>query len=130
MSYKQLTAPESFDFDVFEEGVHESVGQTDVCRNARTCVDANRRRYIDFDGDGTVDYSLNDQDFNVRSLVGNIVFRWEYRPGSTLFLVWQRTQEDEVGRGDFVFGRDLRALIRAPAENAFMVKVNYWFALR
>ena len=128
--YKQLVAPETFDFDVFEEGAHELVGQDDVCRNGRTCVDLSGRRYIDFDGDGAVDYSLNDRDFNVRSLVGNVVFRWEYRPGSTLFLVWQRSQEDESRHGNFDFSRDLSALITAPAENVFMVKVNYWFALR
>jgi hypothetical protein len=129
-SYRQLVAPETFDFDVFEEGPHVLVGQNDVCRNARTCVDTDGRRYFDFDADGTVDYALEDRDFNVRSLVGNVVFRWEYRPGSTIFLVWQRLQEDEVSVGNFDFGRDLSALVRAPAENVFMVKVNYWFALR
>jgi hypothetical protein len=72
-------APETFDFDVFEEGPHELVGQGDVCRNARTCVDADGRRYFDFDADGTVDYSLEDRDFNVRSLVGNVVSRGQRR---------------------------------------------------
>ena len=92
-------------------------------------TDLASERFIDFDADGTGDYSFDDRDFNVRSLVGDIVFRWEYRPGSTLFLVWQRSQEDEVGTGDFDFGRDLNALVTAPAENVFMIKVNYWFGL-
>jgi len=130
LSYRQLVAPETFDFDVFEEGPHDLVGQDDMCRNARTCVDADGRRYFDFDADGTVDYAFEDRDFNVRSLVGNVVFRWEYRPGSTIFLVWQRLQEDESSAGSFDFGRDLSALVRARAENVFMVKVSYWFALR
>jgi hypothetical protein len=129
-SYRQLVAPETFDFDTFEEGPHVLAGQNDVCRNARTCVDTAGRRYFDFDADGTVDYAVEDRDFNVRSLVGNLVFRWEYRPGSTIFLVWQRLQEDEVSLGSFDFGRDLSALARAPAENVFMIKVSYWFALR
>ena len=59
----------------------------------------------------------------------NVVFRWEYRPGSTLFLVWQRLQDDEASIGDFDFGRDVAALFDAPAVNAFMIKLNYWFAL-
>jgi hypothetical protein len=130
LSYRQLVTPERFDFDVFEEGPYELVGQDDMCRNARTCVDADGGRYFDFDADGSVDYALEDRSFNVRSLVGNVVFRWEYRPGSTIFLVWQRLQEDEVSAGNFDFGRDLSALVRAPAENVFMVKVSYWFALR
>ena len=54
----------------------------------RTCVEESGRRHIDFDGDGVSEYSFNDRDFNVRSLIGNIVLRWEYRPGSTVFLVW------------------------------------------
>jgi hypothetical protein len=129
VSYKQLSAPETFDFDVFEEGAHELVGQDNFCRNARTCVDSDDRRYVDLDGDGIVDYDFDDEDFNVRSLIGNVVFRWEYRPGSTVFLVWQRRQAHEASFGDFDFGRDVSALLTAPAENVFMVKVNYWFAL-
>jgi hypothetical protein len=129
VAYKQLVAPETFDFDVFAEGTYEQAGSADVCVGGRTCVDPNGRRHIDFDGDGISEYAFTDRDFNVQSLIGNIVLRWEYRPGSTVFLVWQRSQEDEQGVGDFEFGRDLRSLINAPAQNAFMIKVNYWFAL-
>ena len=130
VGYKQLAASETFDFDVFEEGSYQAVGLFDVCVNGRTCVDLTDTRHIDFDGDGTVDYSFDDQDFNVRSLIGNLVFRWEYRPGSTVFLVWQRRQADRASLGTFDLGRDVDALVTAPAENAFMIKVNYWFALR
>ena len=56
-----------------------------------------------FNGDGTADYSFADRDFNVRSLIGNAVLRWEYRPGSTIFLVWQRQQAASSGVGDFDF---------------------------
>ena len=121
-------APETFDFDVFEEGTHSVVADGNVCSGGRTSVDAEGRQYIDFDGDDQADFDFSDQNFNVRSLVGNVVFRWEYRPGSMLFLVWQRTQEDEIGNGRFDLGRDVSALLRAPAENAFIVKVNYWLA--
>jgi hypothetical protein len=92
-------------------------------------VDADHTRHIDFDGDGIADYSFGDRDFNVRSLRGNAVLRWEYSPGSTLFLVWQRRQVNESLAGDFRFSRDLSALMRAPAENVFMVKLRYWLGL-
>ena len=128
LSYRQLIAPETFDFDVFEEGAHATVDDQDVCVNGRTCVDGEGTRFVDFEGNGQVDYSFPDQDFNVRSMVGNLVFRWEYRPGSTLFLVWQRQHFNEVPDGQFTFGRDLSALINSPSENAFMIKVNYWLA--
>jgi hypothetical protein len=128
LNYRQLAAPASYDFDVFEEGTYGPIGQIAACVGGRTCLDG-EDRLIDFDGNGVADYRFEDRDFNVQSLVGNIVFRWEYRPGSTLFLVWQRAQEQEGRLGNFDFGRDLDALVGAPSENVFMVKVNYWFGL-
>jgi hypothetical protein len=100
-----------------------------VCVGGTICRDAAGDQHVDFDGDGRVDYRFADRDFNVRSLIGNAVLRWEYRPGSTIFLVWQRQQEEEVGLGDFDFGRDLDALWGSPAHNRFIVKVNYWLGL-
>lgn len=111
ITYKQLAAPKSYDFVNL---VPTQVADT---------------MFVDFDGDLTSDYSFSDRDFNVRSLVGNAVLRWEYRPGSTVFLVWQRTQDDEEEVGDFRFSRDAGALFRASAENRFILKVNYWLGL-
>ncbi len=124
--YLQLLAPETFSFDTFADGSFAG----GACAGGRTCVDGEGRRLIDFDGDGQADFSFRDRDFNVRSLIGNAVLRWEYRPGSTLFLVWQRRQEDELrGTGNFRFRRDADALFAAPAENIFMIKLNYWLSL-
>ncbi|UCC25679.1 MAG: carbohydrate binding family 9 domain-containing protein [Gemmatimonadales bacterium] len=68
-----------------------------------------------------------DPDFNLRSLRGNAVLRWEWRPGSTLYLAWQQVRTDYAsGVGDFEFGRDRRALFDAPPDNIFLIKVNYW----
>lgn len=72
---------------------------------------------------------MAEQDFNVRSLIGNAVFRWEYRPGSTMFLVWQRRQRSELVRGDFSARRDFAELWRAPTDNTFLLKFSYWFPL-
>lgn len=65
-------------------------------------------------------------DFNLRSLRGNAVLRWEWRPGSTLFAVWQQSRHDVGQVGDFDFGRDRDALIGTRPDNIFLVKVNYW----
>jgi hypothetical protein len=127
LAYKQLVAPESFAFDVFEESAFAGDAGAPSCGGGRTCVDAYDTRYVDFDGDGAADDAFDDADFNVRSLVGNAVLRWEYGPGSTVFLVWQRQQRDRADVGDFAFGRDAGALFRSPADNVFMVKVNYWW---
>ena len=72
--------------------------------------------------------SVENPDFNVRSLRGNAVFRWEYRPGSTLFLVWQQSREDEAPYGDFNLSRDRAALFSARPDNVFQLKVNYWLS--
>ena len=72
---------------------------------------------------------MDDPDFNLRSLRGNAVLRWELIPGSTLFLVWTQSRSDVTDVGDLNFRRDTGALFRAPAENIFLVKFNYWLGL-
>ena len=133
MAYKQLEGARTYDFDVFEEGTFSTVGDDVTCGGGQMCVevgeDGDRRQHVDFDEDGVADYSFSDRDFNVRSLIGNAVLRWEYKPGSTIFFVWQRRQVGSAGFGDFDFERDLDALLAAPAENRFMVKVNYWLGM-
>ena len=57
---------------------------------------------------------------------GNAVLRWEYRPGSTVFVVWQQERSDFEGRGDFSAGRDIGAIFRTVPTNVFLVKATYW----
>lgn len=127
LSYKQLAASQSFDFDEFTPGTGTVVGSDVLC--SATVCEVDGVQHVDFDEDGVADYSFDDRDFNVRSLIGNAVLRWEYRAGSTIFFVWQRSQAGSVGVGDFDFGRDIDALFGAPAVNRFIVKVNYWLGL-
>lgn len=127
--YRQLERPGTYAFVDFPEGEHGTVGGTAACAGGQTCVDGVGRRYLDFDGDGLADHSLTDPDFVVRSLRGNAVLRWEYRPGSTLFLVWQQQRASEGEGGRLDMGRDLGALAGGPADNVLIVKVNYWFGL-
>ena len=68
-------------------------------------------------------------DFNFRSLLGNAVLRWEYRPGSTLFVVWNQTRDDFDQTGRFDFATERRALFRRHPDNTFLVKMNYWLTL-
>ncbi|UCC48151.1 MAG: carbohydrate binding family 9 domain-containing protein [Gemmatimonadota bacterium] len=128
LTYKQLEESESFDFEVFEEGIAALDGDEITCVAGRTCV-FDDERYFDFDGDGSVDDSFSDEDFNVRSLRLSAVLRWEYFPGSTLFLVWQHNRRERADIGSFELDRDLDALWAADSENAFILKVNYWLGL-
>ena len=91
---------------------------------------------VDPDGTGSGIFQVSALDFNFRSLLGNAVLRWEWRPGSTLFLVWQQTRSQQLVRtgggrpeddvGEFRLGRDARALFGLKPDNVFMLKVTCW----
>jgi hypothetical protein len=80
-----------------------------------------------FDFYGVADPPGN-PDFNFKSLKVNAVFRWEWRLGSTLYVVWTDQREDSRYPGEFRFGRDARALFRARADDVFLVKLSYWIS--
>jgi hypothetical protein len=79
--------------------------------------------------------TVGNPDFNFKQLRSNAVLRWEYRPGSTLFLVWSQGREDFNRDGSFRMGRDFRRLLGADDElpvrgtNVLLLKVNYWLNL-
>ena len=73
-------------------------------------------------------------DFHMRSLRGNTVLRWEFRPGSTLFLVWSQSREialEDVGEADLEFRpvHRLRNSFTDPGKNIFLIKCRYWFGI-
>jgi hypothetical protein len=71
--------------------------------------------------------TLPSRDFNLRSLRGNSVLRWEWREGSTLYVAWQQSRSDEADYGDFDFSRDGQRLFSIRPDNIFVVKLSYWF---
>ncbi|MGH7531402.1 MAG: DUF5916 domain-containing protein [Gemmatimonadales bacterium] len=82
---------------------------------------------VDADSAGPApSHAFPDPSFTLRSLRGNAVLRWEYRPGSTLYVVWTRTGASQLTRGQIAMGADARALFEGPSENIFLVKLNYW----
>jgi hypothetical protein len=91
--------------------------------------DAARTYRIDPDGaEGPArSFTTGDRDFNFRSLRGNAVVRWEWRGGSTLFLVWQQRRSEQVpGRGGFDFFDEVATPFQVRPENVFLVKATYW----
>ena len=69
------------------------------------------------------------QDFNQQFFNSNVVLRWEYRPGSTLFLVWnQGRQNIEQTMGDRTFAGDFGELFNSRPLNTFLIKASYWFS--
>jgi hypothetical protein len=75
---------------------------------------------------GASTFTLANRDFNVRSFQSNVVLRWEWRPGSTLFLVWQQNRERFASTGRRVGTGDFLDTFGAEGDNFFAVKVTYW----
>lgn len=114
--YKEFKKPRSLEF--MEYGTEGS-----------TISKQNGSYEVDPDAAGPVQpFSLNDRDFNFRSVQSNIVFRWEYMPGSTLYLVWQQDRNAFARTGNFNLGRDMDQLFSAEPTNVFLVKLSYWFS--
>jgi Domain of unknown function (DUF5916)/Carbohydrate family 9 binding domain-like len=70
-----------------------------------------------------------DPDFNFRSVRGSAVMRWEFRPGSALYVVWSENRADVAPVGDFSLNRDFRAIPNAPSHDVFLVKLSYWLPI-
>jgi hypothetical protein len=83
---------------------------------------------VDPDANGPAQsFTFDEPDFNFRSIQGNAVFRWEYMPGSTLFLVWQQQRNELAEIGNFDMRRDVNAIFDTKPTNVFLIKVSYWF---
>ena len=80
---------------------------------------------LDLNGDGAPDATVPRPDFGVRQLHGSAVLRWEYRPGSELYLVWTQTRAGEDAIGTLALQRDATALFRIPPRNVLLAKATY-----
>ena len=68
----------------------------------------------------------DDPDFNDKSLRSNLVLRWEYQRGSTVYVVWNLSEADSSRPGVFSPWHDLSGTFHGPATNVFIVKASYW----
>lgn len=97
---------------------------TGAYTNLRELADPRADRYAD----RFQPYAGSADGFNVKQFRSNVVARWEYRPGSALFLVWQQGRsEDGINNGNFEFSRDFGGLFRTAPDNTFLIKASYWF---
>ena len=118
--YKYLVKPKSYSFINYGEN------GSDLTTNRSANGDISSYT-LDPDTDGPApSQTINNPDFNYISLRGNAVLRWEYLPGSTLYLVWTQTREDIESYGDFRFGHSIKNLFNVKPDNIFMLKISYW----
>ncbi|MEE8348686.1 MAG: DUF5916 domain-containing protein, partial [Acidobacteriota bacterium] len=78
--------------------------------------------------DGEATFRLENPDFNVHSFRLNVVLRWEWRPGSTLFFVWQQDRNLREAIGDRIGLGDPFRSLTAPGNNFFVIKTSFWWS--
>jgi hypothetical protein len=81
---------------------------------------------IDLDGDQRTDITLGDPDFNFKAIRSTAVFRWEYLPGSVVYVAWQHGRSEYRSDSSFGAFTDLADLRHMPADNTLLVKFSYW----
>jgi len=85
---------------------------------------------IDENRDGKADYQFYNPNFNFNEFLSNLVLRWEYLPGSTLYLVWSQNRRYEATSGNFDFSQNLGHLYNnEKPNNTIMLKFSYRIAL-
>lgn len=70
-------------------------------------------------------YTFDQPDFNFKEFLSNMVVRWEYLPGSTIYLVWSQNRNQSVSNGSFHFRDDLTDLFDKKPYNVFLVKMSF-----
>jgi len=111
-NFKEYNEPEKYSFYEYSD--------SEIQRND------NGGYEIDPTDNGNNDSFTLNPDFNSKYLVGTAVLRWEFRPGSTAFLVWTRNGFNFDRPGEFNLGRDLGDVFSAQADDFIALKITYW----
>ncbi len=85
--------------------------------------------YIDENNDAFADYTIYNPDFNFREFRSNLVARWEYKPGSIIYLVWQHSRSGYDNIIDPGLTGGFSDLLQIYPTNVLLLKINYWFSL-
>jgi hypothetical protein len=121
--FKEFVAPRHGAYGIYGR----DRGTISTTRDATTGLVA--RYTVDPDGAGpAAPFSFANPDFNFRSLRGSALFRWEYHPGSVLYVAWTHARSDQQAFGDFDLSRDSNGLLATRPDNIFLVKASWWVA--
>jgi hypothetical protein len=119
--FKEFTTPRQLDFAVYGQDRGTIAAGTDASGAPIYTIDPD-------DAGAAAAFTVRNPNFNSHSLRGNAVLRWEYRPGSALFVVWQQQRSGAEAQFDFDAGRDVGAIFRERPTNIFMLKAAYWLS--
>jgi hypothetical protein len=96
--------------------------------NSAQVVDNMGNLEIDANNDGVGDFSVPKPDFQVGALISNLVFRWEYLPGSNLYLIWSQARNGFKPDGA-IGSSDIGNVFTNPSAHVVMLKLSYWWNL-
>jgi hypothetical protein len=117
--FRELVRPGAFDFAYYRDDPNARVERL---------ASGDWRVTLSRDGRVVRAFEVANQDARFRSLRGSAVVRWEYRPGATLFAVWQHGRSDYEAGGRYGGVSDWRSLLGLAPENVLLLKVNYWLS--
>jgi hypothetical protein len=122
--FKEFVALGTYDFAVYGRNTFSTIVANNDGQGHMTSYT------IDPDGvtGSSPAFTIQNPNFNVHSLRGNAVMRWEYRPGSALFLVWQQERNGVEEVFSFDASRDVGAIFRERPSNIFLIKAVYWLS--
>lgn len=118
--FKRIANPQA---DVFTDRYH-------VFESNEIFYDEDAEYYmIDENQDSNYDYGFENPDFNFKEFLSNLVLRWEYHPGSTLYFAWSQSREGLEPNGRFTPNEDIQNLFSITPHNIFLIKFSYRFRL-
>ena len=122
MNFKRVTDPRN---DRYQDRFHT------FTENEITFDDSAGEYLVDENQDGTVDYAFGDPDFDFLQFRSNLVMRWEYKPGSALFLVWNKERTENPVIEQFNFSETVDNFLDpvSQAHNTFLLKFTHRFVL-
>lgn len=115
-SFKKITNPRA---DKFNDRFHSFTS------GELTYNETNNSYSVDETKDGIAEYSFGNPDFNFFQFKSNLVMRWEYRPGSSVYLVWSQGRTGNDDNGNFQFSHNMNQLFQIHPQNIFLLKVSY-----
>lgn len=135
------TIKPDMNLDVYAEPFAASGRYTDIGELA--AAGTRRRRTYGTDGstatrqgdgsllvvDDAATFTIANNDFNVRSFRSNVVLRWEYRPGSTMYVVWQQDRRVSEAIGTRIGVGDPFRALGEPGNNYFVIKTTFWLPM-
>jgi len=117
-NYKKVSDPASTDL----ADIYHIYGSNEIAYDeTESCY------VIDENLNAEPDFEIGNPDYNFRQYRSNLVARWEYKPGSALFLVWTHGRSQYENINGLSIGENIDRMIDVHADNVFLLKFSYWF---